>query len=141
MAELKTKKNNGSVTEFLNKVADDERRKDAQELLKLMKGVTGQKPVMWGTASIGFGQYHYESKRSSQKGDWPLIGFSPRKQNLTIYIMPGFSKYEALLKKLGKYKTSKGCLYINRLNDIHIPTLKKIIDRGYRDMKKSTAFN
>ncbi|HXV26597.1 MAG TPA: DUF1801 domain-containing protein [Candidatus Paceibacterota bacterium] len=136
MAELKTTKNKGSVVDFLSRVPDEARREDAKELLKIMREVTGEKPVMWGSSIVGFGEYHYESERSSQKGNWPLTGFSPRKQNLTIYIMPGFAKYGALLNKLGKHKTSVGCLYLNRLADAHIPTLKRLIKRGYDDMKK-----
>jgi hypothetical protein len=136
MAELKTQKNKASVATFLDAVPDETRRKDAKEVLRLMREITGQKPVMWGTSIIGFGEYHYESERSSQEGDWPMTAFSPRKQNLTIYIMPGFKKYDALLKKLGKHKRSVSCLYINSLSDVHIPTLKKIIKLGYEEMQK-----
>lgn len=136
MAELKTKKSTASVTQFLKTVSDAQRRKDAQNLLKIMQEVTGEKPVMWGDSIIGFGEYHYESTRSTQKGDWPLTGFSPRKQNLTVYVMPGFSEHQALLAKLGKHKTGASCLYINRLSDIHIPTLRQIIKRAYKAMQK-----
>ncbi len=137
MAELKTQKNKASVLQFLNAVADPVQKQDSLALLKVMKEVTGEKPMMWGTAIVGFGQYHYKSERSTQEGDWPLTAFSPRKQNLTVYIMPGFKGYEALLKKLGKHKISGGsCIYIKRLSDVHMPTLKKIIERGYKTMKK-----
>lgn len=92
---------------------------------------------MWGTSIIGFGSYHYESTRSTQKGDWPLTGFSPRKAALTVYIMPGFKEYSTLLEKLGVYKISGGsCIYIKRLDDIHLPTLKKLIKTSVTDMKK-----
>lgn len=93
---------------------------------------------MWGTSIIGFGQYHYKSERSKQEGDWPLGGFSPRKSNLTLYIMPGFDSYADLLSKLGKHKISKGCLYINKLSDVNLDVLKTIIRTSYEDMKKQT---
>jgi hypothetical protein len=92
---------------------------------------------MWGSSIVGFGSYHYKSERSSQEGDWPLTGFSPRKQNLTIYIMPGFKDYGPLLKKLGKHTVSDGsCIYIKHLSDIHLPTLKTIIKKSFVEMKK-----
>lgn len=140
MAELKTQKNKASVLEFLKKNPDPVQKQDALALLEIMKQITGEKPVMWGTAIVGFGDYHYKSERSTQEGDWPLTAFSPRKQNLTVYIMGGFKGHEALLKKLGKYKISGGsCLYIKHLSDVHLPTLKKIIERGYKTMKKRYA--
>lgn len=140
MAELKTLKNKASALAFINSVSDPEQKQDALTLLKMMKEVTGQKPVMWGTSIVGFGEYHYKSEKSTQEGDWPLTAFSPRKQNLTVYIMHGFKGHEALLKKLGKHKISGGsCLYIKRLSDIHLPTLEKIIERGYKTMKKRYA--
>lgn len=140
MAEIKTLKNKASVLEFIGAVPDPVQKQDALTLLKVMKEATGEKPVMWGTAIVGFGEYHYKSERSTQEGDWPLTAFSPRKQNITVYIMPGFKGHEALLKKLGKHKISGGsCLYIKRLSDIHLPTLKKIIERGYKTMKKRYA--
>lgn len=135
--EPKTKKNNQSVTAFLNAIEDPQKRKDAKTILKLMKEVTKEKPVMWGDSIVGFGTYHYKYA-SGQEGDWMITAFSPRKQNLTIYIMPGynFPGYQDLLDKLGPHKTGKSCLYIKRLEDIHLPTLKKLIKRGYTDMKK-----
>lgn len=137
MAELKTKKNAASSLAFINTVPDARRRSDAKRLLTIFKEATSMKPVMWGNSIIGFGQYHYKSERSSQEGDWPLTGFSPRAQNLTIYIMPGFKVYGALLKKLGKHKISGGsCVYINKLSDIHVPTLKALIKQSVRDMQK-----
>ena len=137
MAELKTIKNKSSVSAFLNSIENPERKKDAKEVLKIMREVTGEKPAMWGTSIVGFGNYSYI--RSDKKTySWMSTGFSPRKQNLTIYIMPGYSfpEYKALLKKLGPHKLGKSCLYINHLSDIHIPTLKTLIKRGYTDMKK-----
>ncbi len=137
MAELKTQKTKASVNAYLDSVPDEQRRADGKKLLKIFKDATGLKPVMWGTAIIGFGQYHYKSERSRQEGDWPLTGFSPRKANLTVYIMPGFKQYGALLKKLGKHKISGGsCIYINKLSDIDVPTLSTIIKKSVAEMKK-----
>ena len=136
MAELKTKVTKASATAFIKEVADEEKRKDSLALLKIFKDATGEKPKMWGTSIVGFGSYHYVSDRSAQKGDWPLTGFSPRKANISIYIMPGFSEYGALLKDLGKHKTSVGCLYIKRLSDIDTKVLTKLIKRSVSDMKK-----
>jgi hypothetical protein len=138
MAELKTQKNNASVKDFINAVENEEKRKDSKELIKIFKEITKKKPVMWGTSIIGFNQYHYKSQRSKQEGDWPMTGFSPRKQNISVYIMPGFKNKENLLKKLGKHKTSVSCLYIKRLSDININILKKIIETGYKEMKDKT---
>ncbi len=136
MAELKTKPTNASALEFIKSVKEKEKREDGLELLKIFKNATGQKPRMWGTAIVGYGMYHYESERSSQKGDWPLVGFSPRKQNLTLYIMPGFTGLQDLLKKLGKNKTSVGCLYINKLSDVDTKVLSQIVKKSYLSMKK-----
>src|SRR5687768_15466867 len=118
MSTLKTTLNDASVTDFINTVPDEIKRQDSFVLLELFSKVTGEQPKMWGSSIIGFGQYHYKSERSKQEGDWMLTGFSPRKQNLTLYIMPGFGAYKDLLRKLGKHKTSVGCLYINKLADI-----------------------
>lgn len=136
MAEIKTKVSNASVSDFLNTIEPESKRKDAFTLLTLFEKITGEKAKLWGNNMIGFGQYHYESTRSSQKGDWPLTAFAPRKANLTIYIMPGFKEYQDLLDKLGKHKTSVSCLYINKLADIDITVLTQIIKQGYDDMKK-----
>ena len=137
MAELKTKVSNASVVSFIKSVESEEKRKDSLTLLKLFKEATGEKPKLWGTSIIGFGSYHYESERSTQKGDWPLTGFSPRKQNLTLYIMPGFKEYGDLLAKLGKHTVSGGsCVYIKRLTDIDTNVLTKLIKRSVADMKK-----
>ncbi len=136
MAEIKTKVTKASVTDFIRAVLDERKRKDALMLLALFKEVTGEKPKMWGESIIGFGSYHYKSERSTQEGDWPLIGFSPRKQNLTLYVMSGFSEQADLLLKLGKHKKSVGCLYINKLEDINLDILKKIIKKSFVAMKK-----
>src|SRR3990172_10518162 len=117
MAELKTKLNKASVTKFLNGIKDKTKREDAFAIMRLMQKVTKEKPKMWGSSIVGFGSYHYKGA-SGREGDWMLIGFSPRAQSLTLYIMPGFEQYGALLKKLGKYKTGKACLYINTLDDL-----------------------
>lgn len=137
MAELKTKKNNASVAAFLKAVPDEHKRKDSQALLRIFTEITGEKATMWGTSIVGFGMYHYKSERSSQEGDWPLTGFSPRKQNLTLYILSGPVKHSVALKKLGKFKASGGCLYIKRLSDIDIPTLKQLIKTSVAYMKKA----
>lgn len=137
MAELKTKPTKASALAFLKSVEPKEKRADALRLLHIFKEVTGEKPVMWGTAIVGFGKYHYKSLRSTQEGDWPLAGFSPRKQNLTVYIMSGFQECGALLKKLGKHKVSGGsCLYINRLSDIDVNVLKVIIKNSTDAIRK-----
>ena len=135
MAELKTKETKLSVTKFIGKVEDDQKRQDLQAILKLMKQVTKEEPKIWGDSMIGFCHFHYISD-SGREGDWFLTGFSPRKQNLTIYITPGFDKYESLMKQLGKHKTSKGCLYIKKLEDVDMKVLKELIKQSYQDMKK-----
>ena len=137
MAELKTKATTASVNDFLNSIKPEQKKEDGFRLLELMKEATGEKPVIWGSSIIGFGKYHYKSKRSTQEGDWPLIGFSPRKQNLSLYIMSGFDEKEDLLKKLGKHKTSVGCLYINKLSDVDEKVLKSLIKVSYQQMKKT----
>ncbi len=135
MAELKTKKNESSVTKFLDGVKDEKKRQDSYTILKLMKQITKAEPKMWGTSMVGFESYHYKYA-SGREGDWFVTGFSPRKQNLTLYIMSGFSKYPDLLKKLGKFKTSKGCLYIKKIEDIDIATLKELIKQSVGYLKK-----
>ncbi len=135
MAELKTKKNKASVEKFLDSVKDEKKREDSYTVLKLMKQITKADPEMWGTSIIGFGSYHYRYA-SGREGDWFVTGFSPRKQSLTLYIMSGFSKYHDLLKKLGKFKTSKGCLYINKIEDIDIKILKELIKQSVGYLKK-----
>jgi len=136
MAEIKTKITKASVPGFIAAVADEEKRKDSKTLLKLFTGITKEKPALWGNAVIGFGKYHYQSERSKQAGDWFMTGFSPRKQNLTIYIIPGTNKYTSLLKKLGKFTVSAGsCLYIKRLADIDVDVLKELISVSFAEMK------
>ena len=132
---LKTQKTRASVKDFLNGVANEGRRKDGFTVSALMEEITGEKPAMWGTSIVGFGQYRYKYA-SGQEGDWPLVGFSPRKDNLTIYIAPGLANYKELLSNLGKYKSSVGCLYLKSLDDVHVPTLKKLVRQSVADMKK-----
>ncbi|MDM8002056.1 MAG: DUF1801 domain-containing protein [Bacteroidota bacterium] len=128
MAELKTKKNDSDVTGFINSFADTEqKRKDSFELLKLMTEFTGFEPKMWGSSIIGFGQYHYKSERSSQEGDWPLVGFSPRKAAISLYVYTGAPEHEHLLEGLGKFKKGAACIYVKKLSDINPEVLKKLM--------------
>jgi hypothetical protein len=128
MAELKTQKNDANVTDFINAFADSEqKRQDSYELLKLMQDFTGLEPKMWGPSIIGFGSYHYKSERSRQEGDWPLVGFSPRKAAISLYVYAGTPEQEELLKELGKFKKGAGCIYVKKLSDINQDALKKIM--------------
>ncbi|MFX1281209.1 MAG: DUF1801 domain-containing protein [Promethearchaeota archaeon] len=136
MTELKTRPNDKDVVEFLNQVKNTRRREDSFEVLKLMKEVTQEEPVMWGDSIVGFGTYHYKYA-SGREADWLQIGFSPRKQSLTIYIMDGFDKYLELLNKLGKHKTGKSCLYINKLDDVSMPVLKEIMIESVKYIKET----
>lgn len=136
MAEIKTKATKESATNFLNTITPDEKKKDALALLKLFKDVTGEKPVMWGPSIVGFGKYHYKSDKSSQEGDWFHVGFSPRKQNLTLYILAWKMEEPKELAKLGKFKRGGGCLYINKLADIDQKVLAKLIKDIYMYRKK-----
>lgn len=140
MNTIKTVVNESSVEDFINTASSGVKRDDSLTLLELFSKITGEKPKMWGTSIIGFGQYHYKSERSKQEGDWPLIGFSPRKQNLALYIMPGFGAYTDLLATLGKHKTSKGaCLYINKLSDVDMAVLETLIEKSYIAMKEKNS--
>lgn len=128
MAALKTTQTNADVQEFINSFADTEqKRKDSFEILKLMKDFTGYEPKMWGPTMIGFGKYHYKSERSRQEGDWPLVGFSPRKAAISLYVFTGNPEHEHLLKDLGNFKMGKACIYIKKLSDINIDVLKKLM--------------
>jgi Domain of unknown function (DU1801) len=137
MAEMKTKPTNESVEDFLNKIADEERRADCFQVAKIMEEVTGEKPKMWGPSIVGFGSYHYKYD-SGREGDWPVTGFSPRKKDLTLYIMMGYEKHTELMEKLGKHSGGKSCLYIKRLSDIHLPTLKKLLKVSVKELKAHT---
>jgi len=134
--EMKTQKTTASVIDFLNKtVTDSERRKDCETVIEIMRGVTGKEPMMWGSAIVGFDEYEY-TRRDGSNHKMAAVGFSPRKAALTIYIMPGYADYGDMLKNLGPHKMGKGCLYIKRLKDVDIQVLKKLIKRGYEDLRK-----
>lgn len=130
MAEPKTKPTKGSVDKFIKSQPNAQVREDCAVITKLMSEATGEKPQMWGPSIIGFGTQHYKYA-SGREGDWPIIAFSPRKQNLTLYLsLSGFEEHAELLKKLGKHSVAKSCLYIKRLSDVDLPTLKTMIRRA-----------
>ena len=133
MSELKTQKNDASVEDFLNSVEPEKKREDCFAIIEMMKQVTGEEAVMWGASIVGFGSYHYKYA-SGRENDWFLVGFSPRKQNLTLYIMSGFDHYDALLSDLGKYKTGKSCLYLNKLEDVDEGVLRELIKQSVDHM-------
>lgn len=135
MAELKTQPTRASVTEFLAGIDDRQQRADAKKVAAMMRRATGKRAKMWGASIVGYGSYHYRYA-SGREGDFILTGFSPRKQALTVYIMPGFSSFKKLMEKLGKHKTGKSCLYIKRLSDIDEKVLEKLIDKSVRHMRK-----
>ena len=128
--ELKTKVNDADVIAFLESVDDPKRKEDSLAMLDIMSEITGEEPKMWGKSIVGFGSYHYVYA-SGQEGDWMAIGFSPRKQSLTLYIMSGFKAYDELMAKLGKYKTGKSCLYIKKLEDVDMDVLRKLIKGSF----------
>lgn len=138
MTELKTKPTDQNVEEFLNNLTDEKKRQDCFTLLEIMKEVTQTEPQMWGSSIVGFGDYHYKYA-SGREGDWFLTGFSPRKQNLTLYLMAGFEQSNELLKKLGKHKIGQSCLYIKRIEDIDLRTLRQLIQQSVNHMTKSTG--
>jgi hypothetical protein len=138
MAQLKTTPNDQSVNAFLDGIQDETKRRDSFTLLAVMEQVTGQNPVMWGDSIVGFGRYHYKYA-SGREGDWFLTGFSPRAQNLTLYIMSGFSRYDDLMSKLGKHTTGKSCLYLKRLADIDLEVLSELIKQSVAHMSATNA--
>ena len=138
MAELKTKRNKGDVEAFLNSVSDEKKRQDSFTIMELMKQVTGQEPEMWGDSIVGFGSYHYKYE-SGREGDWFITGFSPRKQNLTLYIMSGFDEYDQLLGKLGKHTIGKSCLYIKKIDDVDADVLKELVRKSVKHMENTDA--
>ena len=140
MSDLKTRKNDSNVIDFINGIEDEQKRRDCHEVMQIMKEVTGKEPEMWGNGIVGFGSYHYKYE-SGREGDWFLTGFSPRKQNLSLYIMAGFSQYESLLADLGKHKTGKSCLYIKRLQDVNLDILRKMIDSSVLMIEKKYPKN
>lgn len=133
-AEIKTTVNNASVTAFLKKVDDEQKRKDSFEIIKIMQQVSKEKPKMWGPSIVGFGSLHYKYE-SGREGDMPLIAFSPRKQYITLYLLMGNDYEKPLLEKLGKHTTSKVCLYIKKLSDVDMKTLKELITKTYQASK------
>jgi hypothetical protein len=135
MAENKTKQTKVSVDKFINSIKEETEREDCYKIIKLMKSITKEEPKMWGSSLIGFGTYHYKYE-SGREGDFFLTGFSPRKQNISIYLMGGFENQIAELKKLGKHKTGKGCLYIKTLKDVDVKVLKEMIVQSVKKMKK-----
>ena len=137
MAEAKTKANDLSVQTFLDSIADEKRRKDSWAIHDLMQQLTGHPARMWGACIVGFGSYHYRYA-SGREGDSPLAGFSPRKQDLTLYIQSGFEQHAALMEKLGKYKTGKVCLYIKKLEDVDFATLKRLIKESADGLARSS---
>ena len=135
MAELKTKKTNASVADFLGRVKDKQKLADCREIARMMREATGKRARMWGSSIVGFDSYDYVYE-SGNSGTWPITGFSQRAQNISIYIMPGFEKFGKLMEKLGKYKTGKSCLYIKRLSDIDESVLRKLINESVREMRR-----
>jgi hypothetical protein len=135
MAELKTKATTASVSDFIAAVEDEERRKDCREVLEIMKKATGDAPKMWGASIVGFGNHRYKYA-TGRELDWFLTGFSPRKRDLTLYIMPGFARYRELMASLGKYKTGKSCLYIKRLADIDVDVLQTLVESSVDHMRE-----
>lgn len=135
MAELKTKVNEGSVTEFLDSITEEAKRKDSYVLFNMLQKATKNEARMWGDSIVGFGDYHYVGK-SGREGDWFLAGLSPRKQNLTLYMLGGWEPHGELLAKLGKHSLGKGCLYIKRLEDVDVSILNKLIVEAVKRAKK-----
>ena len=138
MAELKTKLTDASVKDFLDGIADERKRQDSYAILAMMQEVTGVEAKMWGDSIVGFGSYHYKYA-SGREADWMLVGFSPRKQNLTLYIMSGFEQYDELLQRLGKHSTGKACLYVKRLADIDLAVLRELVKLSVEHMVSTNS--
>ena len=136
MSDLKTQPNDASVDEFIQSVDHEQRRNDALILLPIMQRITQREPKMWGDSMVGFGRYHYENK-SGRDGNWFVTGFSPRKREMSVYIMPGFENYSALLDQLGKHRLGKSCLYIKKLSDLNLTVLETLIAQSVADMKST----
>lgn len=134
MTTLKTQPTQASVADFLNAIPDEQARLDCWEIAEMMAQATKAPPEMWGASIVGFGRYRYHYA-SGRTGEWMLVGFSPRKQNITLYLMSGFEQYAMLLEKLGQYRCGKACLYIKRLAEVHRPTLKKLIQASVKHMR------
>lgn len=138
MAELKTKQTNASVDKFIKGIKDEGTRADCLQILEIMKKITKSEPKMWGTSIVGFGSYHYRYA-TGREGDWFQVGFSPRKQNLTLYFMGGLDGYEDLLGKLGKHTTGKGCLYIKKMEDVDTKVLKELVSQSVKRLSQSKS--
>jgi uncharacterized protein DUF1801 len=136
MAELKTKVSNASVGKFIDGIEDNQMRRDCLALMDIMGKATKSEPRMWDTNIVGFGSYHYKYA-SGREGDWMLTAFAPRKQNLTLYVMPGFAGRDELMAKLGKHSGGKSCIYVKRLSDLHLPTLKKLVTDSVKHLRKT----
>ena len=139
-AAIKTRVNDANVKDFLNLIEDDEKRKDCFEIVKMMESATKEKAKMWGPSIVGFGKYHYFYE-SGREGDMPIIGFSPRKQNITMYLTDGFAQYQGLVKKLGKHSTGKVCLYIKKLADVDKTVLNELITESVKAMKQGNMMH
>ncbi len=135
MAELKTKKTGASVREYLNEINDNRKRADCHAVAKMMRNATGSRAKMWGATIVGYGSYDYKYA-SGREATWPICGFSSRAQNISIYIMPGFSGFKKQLNKLGKYKTGKSCLYIKKLEDVDLKVLNDLIVGSIKEMRR-----
>ena len=133
--KIKTKPTKIDPVKFVESIKDEDQRKDARTLLTMMKRVTGEQPQMWGSSIVGFGSYHYVYA-TGREGDWCVTGFSPRKDSLTVYVLPGLHMQQANLRKLGKVTTGKSCIYIKRLSDVHMPTLEKMVKQAGTDIRK-----
>jgi Domain of unknown function (DU1801) len=133
MAEAKTKPTKANVNAFLDSIDDERRRKDCKAVLKLMKDVTQAQPEMWGSSIVGFGRYRYNYD-SGREGEWMMTGFAPRKGDLTLYIMAGFERIPELMKRLGKFKTGKSCLYVKKLEDVDMDVLRDIVSKSVEKM-------
>lgn len=135
MAQPKTKPTEQDVVKYLESIEDPQRRSDSLAMDRIMREISGELPQMWVPSLVGYGRYHYRYD-SGREGDWMATGFSPRKNALTLYIMSGFSNYDALMENLGKYKTGKSCLYVKKLEDVHLPTLKKLIAQSLKHIRE-----
>jgi len=134
MAELKTKPTDAKVSDFLEAIEDSQKKQDCQKIAEIMQKIAGSEPTMWGESIVGFGAYRYQYA-SGRTGDWFSIGFSPRKKDITLYLMGGLDKHQDALGKMGKYKRGKGCLYINKLSDVDIDILESVIEKSFADIK------
>ena len=138
MGNLKTQRTTASVREFIDGIADEQVRKDCRTVMRIMKAATGARPRMWGPSIVGYGSYHYRYA-SGREGEWFLTGFSPRKRNLSLYIMAGFSEYDTLLEKLGPHSTGRSCLYVKRLDDIDLGVLTELVERSVKTLRKGKS--